>query len=132
MESHIMSQSVPTLVRPQVVNEGRDTKSKIFVAIWITTVLAVVAFLSYLIYITPRFQDDHPPQDLAPVPQNATPGDWFSQQDNIAMRGFLANFGHAGAKAYGAIDGVLLDSAIPDSRDRKLAIPLPTAFVREA
>jgi hypothetical protein len=127
-----MSQPVPTLVRPQVVDKDRGTKSKIYVAIWITTVLAFVAALGYLIYITPRFQDVDLPQDPAPVPQNATPGDWFSQQDDIAIRGILANFGHAGAKAYGAVDGVLLDSALPDPKDREFETPLPTALVHGA
>lgn len=79
---------------------------------------------------TPQSGDPHGPNPTAPNdnPQGPTPtapndDPWFSEQDKRAVSGLLANLGRSGAKSYGAIDGVLLDSAVSDERERETTMP---------
>lgn len=106
-----MAFHIPLPKRLNHVLRHRPTKSNIYVAIWSATIIALIASLGYLIYATPHFQD----VDAG----RSSPGNETSSKEDICVKGILANLGHTGAKAYGAIDGVLLDSPSPGSQDRE-------------
>ncbi|KAJ4349550.1 glycoside hydrolase 15 protein [Didymosphaeria variabile] len=104
-----MAHRVTPPKKPSKVCVNITNKSNIYAALWITAFLATVASLGYLIYVTPRFQDaEH---------QDSAPEDWLSRQERISINGILGNLGSTGAKAYGAVDGVLLDSPLPAPQD---------------
>ena len=78
---------------------------------WWALVLGTVASLCYLLSAVPRFQNVET--------QYASPPSWLETQEHISFNGILDNFGSAGAKAYSAADGILLDSSWPKPQDRK-------------
>ena len=90
--------------------------------LWWSLVLATIASLIYLLSIVPRFQNVDP--------QDAYPADWLRTQENISLHGIFANFGSTGSKAYGASEGILLDSSVPRAQDRKSsALTFATRYV---
>ena len=84
-------------------------KTNVYVVIWCAAVIAILALLGYLLSSTYRFQNVDTQQSSSP--------DWLLTQDAVSLDAIFANFGSAGAKAYGAAEGVLLDSALPGPRD---------------
>ncbi|KAF1976888.1 hypothetical protein BU23DRAFT_626501 [Bimuria novae-zelandiae CBS 107.79] len=91
-------------------SNGQCTDRFNFCAVlWWALVLASIAGLGYLIYALPNFQDVDTHQEF--------PADWFKTQKTVSVNAIFANFGSAGAKAYNASQGILLDSALPDPRD---------------
>lgn len=82
-----------------------------YVVTWLTTCVAIVALLGYLLSVVPRFQDVDTEQSHSQ--------DWLQIQETVSLDAIFANFGSAGAKAYGATEGVLLDSSLPSPHDCK-------------